>query len=64
MKLSNNLSRVLLAGVSDANDDYWQGEQVRWLETYQGGKDALSIRNLKFDESALAWEIQILWHQI
>jgi hypothetical protein len=49
----------LLAGASDANDDYWQGDEPKWVETYGVGKDALHISNLKFDESALAWEIQI-----
>ena len=49
----------LLTGVSDPNDDYWQGEEPKWLETYRGGKDALHIGNLKFDQSALAWEIQV-----
>ena len=49
----------LLAGASDANSDYWQGEEPKWLETYRGGKDALYISDLKFDPSALAWEIQI-----
>ena len=49
----------LLTGFSDPNDDYWQGEEPKWLETYQGGKDALHIGNLKFDQSALAWEVQV-----
>lgn len=49
----------LLAGASDPNSDYWQGEEAKWLETYRVGKDALHIGDLKFDPSALAWEIQI-----
>ena len=49
----------LLAGFSDPNDDYWQGEEPKWLETYRGDKDALHIGDLKFDESTLAWEIQV-----
>jgi len=49
----------LLAGASDPNNDYWQGEEPKWLETYRVGKDAMHIGKLKFDESALAWEIQI-----
>jgi len=49
----------LLTGFSDPNDDYWQGEEPKWLETYQGGEDALHIGNLKFDQSTLAWEIQV-----
>lgn len=49
----------LLAGFSDPNDDYWQGEEPKWLKTYHGGKGALYIGNLKFDQSTLAWEIQV-----
>jgi hypothetical protein len=49
----------LLTGVSDPNDDYWQGEESKWLETYKGGKGMLHIGNLKFDQSTLAWEIQV-----
>ena len=49
----------LLAGVSDANDDYWQGEESKWLETYRGDKGALHIGDLNFDESTLAWEIEV-----
>jgi hypothetical protein len=49
----------LLAGFSDPNDDYWQGEEPKWLETYHVGKGAQYIGNLKFDQSTLAWEIQV-----
>jgi len=49
----------LLAGASDPNNDYWQGEEPKWLETYRVGKDALHTGKLKFDESAPAWKIQI-----
>ena len=49
----------LLAGFSDPNDDYWQGEEPKWLKTFRGGKRAVHIGNLKFDQSTLAWEIQV-----
>ena len=49
----------LLAGASDVNDDYWQGEESKWLETYRGDKGALHISDLNFDESTLAWEIEV-----
>ena len=49
----------LLTGASDANNDYWQGDEPKWLETYRSGKDALHIGKLKYDPSALAWEIQV-----
>ena len=49
----------LLTGASDANEDYWQGDEPKWLETFGVGKDTLHIGNLKYDSSALAWEIQV-----
>ena len=49
----------LLAGFSDPNDDYWQGEEPKWLKPFHGGKRAVHIGNLKFDQSTLAWEIQV-----
>jgi hypothetical protein len=47
----------LLVGASDPNNDYWQGEEEKWLKTYKTG--AMHVGTLKFDESALAWVIQI-----
>ncbi len=49
----------LLAGASDPNSDYWQGEEAKWLDTYGKGKGSLHIDKLRFDESALAWQIQV-----
>lgn len=49
----------LLAGASDPNQDYWQADEAKWKETYKRGTDELHIGDLKFDDSALAWEIQI-----
>ena len=47
----------LLVGASDPNSDYWQGEEDKWLKTFKGG--SMHIGTLKFDDSALAWVIQI-----
>ena len=47
----------LLVGASDPNNDYWQGEEEKWVKTYKTG--AMHIGTLKFDESALAWVIQV-----
>ena len=47
----------LLVGASDPNNDYWQGEEEKWLKTYKTG--AMHVGTLSFDESALAWVIQI-----
>ena len=49
----------LLAGVSETNDDYWQGDESKWLETYRGDKGTLHIGELNFDESTMEWEIEV-----
>jgi len=49
----------LLVGASDPNSDYWQGEEDKWLKTFKVGADAMHIGPLKFDDSALAWVVQI-----
>ncbi len=49
----------LIVGASDPNNDYWQGEEPKWLSTYRAGPGSLHIGTLKFDDSALAWVIQI-----
>jgi hypothetical protein len=49
----------LLVGASDPNSDYWQGEEDHWLRTYKVGAGSLHIGSLEFDDSALAWVIQV-----
>jgi hypothetical protein len=49
----------LLVGASDANSDYWQGEEDKWLQTFKAGPGSRHIGTLKFDDSALAWVIQV-----
>ena len=49
----------LLVGASDANNDYWQGDERKWADTYKKGAGSMHIGTLKFDESALAWVIQV-----
>jgi hypothetical protein len=49
----------LLVGASDPNSDYWQGEEDKWLRTFKAGPDSLHIGTLEFDDSALAWVIQV-----
>jgi len=49
----------LLAGVNATNDDYWQGDESKWLETYRGDKGTLHIGDLNFDESSMEWEIEV-----
>ena len=49
----------LLVGASDPNNDYWQGEEPKWRNTYKAGRGSRHVGKLKFDESALAWVIQV-----
>jgi hypothetical protein len=49
----------LIVGASDANSDYWQGDEDKWLKTFRAGPKSLHIGTLKFDDSALAWVIQV-----
>ena len=49
----------LLVGASDPNNDYWQGDEEKWLKTFKVGPGARHVGTLMFDESALAWVIQI-----
>ena len=49
----------LLVGATDANSDYWQGEEDKWLQTYKAGPGSLHVGTLKFDDSALTWVIQV-----
>jgi hypothetical protein len=49
----------LIVGASDPNSDYWQGEEDKWLRTFKAGPGSRHIGTLKFDDSALAWVIQV-----
>ena len=49
----------LIVGASDANSDYWQGEEDKWLRTFKAGPGSRHVGTLKFDDSALAWVIQV-----
>ena len=49
----------LIVGASNPNDDYWQGAEEMWLETSKPGGSTLHIGTLAFDESTLAWGIEI-----
>jgi len=46
-------------GASDPNNDYWQGDENKWQLTYGAGPGSVHVGNLKFDNSALAWVVQL-----
>jgi hypothetical protein len=49
----------LIVGASDPNNDYWQGEEEKWARLQGAGAGAIHIGALAFDESTLAWGIDI-----
>lgn len=48
----------LNVAASGITSDYWQGDEAKFTETYQKGKDGLHISDVEFDESAHLYQIQ------
>ena len=49
----------LNVAISDRTSDYFQGDEAKWLETYQIGPDAVHISELEFDESTGKVQTQV-----
>lgn len=49
------------ANVSMTNktSDYWQGDEAKWQESFKGGKGAVHIGDIEFDESAQDYLVQV-----
>lgn len=45
--------------MSDKTSDYWQGDEDKFTESYKGGAGAVHISDVKFDESAQAYLVQV-----
>lgn len=45
--------------MSDKTSDYWQGDEPKWQESYKGGAGAVHISDVKFDDSAQTYTVQI-----
>ena len=45
----------LLAGTSDPNTDYWQGDEHKYLKTFGRGKAAVYASDVHFDETFMPW---------
>ncbi len=45
--------------MSDKTSDYWQGDEAKFTESYKGGAGAVHIGDVKFDDSAQAYLVQV-----
>ena len=47
------------ACMSDKTSDYWQGDEPKFTESYKGGKGAVHISDVKFDDSSQSYTVQV-----
>ncbi len=45
--------------MSDKTSDYWQGDEAKFTESFKGGAGAVHIGDVKFDDSAQAYLVQV-----
>ncbi len=45
--------------MTNKTSDYWQGDEAKFTESFKGGQGAIHISNVKFDESAQAYLVQV-----
>ncbi len=45
--------------MTDKTSDYWQGDEPKWQESFKGGKGALHVGKVAFDQSAQAYLVQV-----
>jgi hypothetical protein len=45
--------------MSDKTSDYWQGDEAKFIKSYNGGRGAVFIDDVKFDNSTQAYLVQI-----
>lgn len=45
--------------MTSKTSDYWQGDEAKWQKSYADGKGAVHFGQVKFDESAQAYLVQI-----
>ncbi|MBF0610175.1 MAG: hypothetical protein G8345_00075 [Magnetococcales bacterium] len=45
--------------MSDKTSDYWQGDEPKWQKSFNGGKGAVFIDKVKFDQSSQAYLVQV-----
>lgn len=45
--------------MTDKTSDYWQGDEAKFKESFKGGKGAVHIGEIEFDDSAQAYLVQV-----
>ena len=45
--------------MTDKTSDYWQGDEAKFIKSYNGGKGAVHIGGVKFDDSTQAYLVQV-----
>jgi hypothetical protein len=45
--------------MTNKTSDYWQGDEAKFTESYKGGNGAVHISDVKFDDSAQAYLVQV-----
>ena len=45
--------------MTDKTSDYWQGDEPKWTRSYNSGAGGTDISDVKFDDSAQAYLVQI-----
>lgn len=45
--------------MTDKTSDYWQGDEPKWQESFKGGTGAVHVSDVKFDDSAQTYTVQI-----
>lgn len=45
--------------MSDKTSDYWQGDEAKFIKSYNDGKGAVFIDDVKFDDSTQAYLVQV-----
>jgi len=45
--------------MTDKTSDYWQGDEDKFIKTFNNGKGALHISDVEFDESSQAYLVQV-----
>lgn len=45
--------------MTNKTSDYWQGDEAKFKESFNGGKGAVHVSKVKFDESSQAYLVQI-----
>ena len=41
-----------VVGENDLTSDYWQGDEAKWKNSFNGGKGGIDVGKVKFDKSA------------